>query len=165
MKLKKCAMALSITLVSVGHVLSRPAAAQGIPIVPQALAGPTHSALVVGFPGSLARGTGHQRTTPQLTDRLDWGVHADHEALRDSTPRRRPSFRKYVVTGLVLGGSAGIVVGAVAARKECRDCMLPSVILIPYLGVIGAAAGSVLGGLTWLIVATPARRDAPQNQQ
>ncbi len=166
MKLKKYAMSLSITLVSVGHVLSRPAAAQGIPIVPQALAGPTHAALVVGIPGSLARRTGQQRTTPQLTDRLDWATHADDEVLRDSTPRRHRTFRKYVANGLLIGGTAGIVVGAVVARNDdCRDCMVPSILAVPAFALVGAAAGAVLGGLTWLIVETPARRDAPENQQ
>lgn len=164
MKLKKSAMSLSIGLLLVGHIVCRPVAAQGIPTVTPAFAGPTHSALVAGIPVSLSRPTGQQQEASPLTSRLDRSLHAKDEVSGDTTSRHHRSFKRYLVTGLLIGGTAGIVVGAVAARNEkCRDCMVPPIILVPYFAVIGAAGGSVLGGITWLLAEGPGSKNALKN--
>jgi len=164
MKLKKSAMSLSIGLLLVGHIVCRPVAAQGIPTVTPAFAGPTHSALVAGIPVSLSRPTGQQQEASPLTSRLAQSLHAHDEVLGDTTSRHRRSLKKYLVSGLLIGGSAGIVVGAVVARNDsCGDCMVPPIIAVPYFGLIGAAAGSVLGGLTWLLAEGPGSKNALEN--
>lgn len=68
----------------------------------------------------------------------------------DGVQARQRSLKRFLLTGLVIGSLTGIAAGTVvAATAKCRDCIIPPVIAIPYFGIIGAVAGTVVGAIAY----------------